>query len=122
MSFTHEFGIENISINDQIEIKGLVYRGDKQLEKGSVVLHLTGEEIEQPTRTSIHIGDNIHVEDDLGRWVNHHCFPNTVVNERNLIATETIIPGDPITFDYLATEKTIANPFICFCCNKRIYK
>lgn len=114
--------VETISFENNVDIKGLVYRGENQILEGNLVLELKGEIIDKPTRTSIHIGNNLHIEDNLGRWVNHHCFPNTSVEGRKLIATKTLTCGDAITFDYLASEKTIANPFTCFCCNKLITK
>ena len=55
----------------------------------------------------------------MGRYLNHHCEPNTVIvsDDRgiHLIALDIIKRNDEITFDYNTTESKLTNPFRCRC-------
>jgi hypothetical protein len=50
-------------------------------KKGSVVYEFEGEVIEEPSRTSIEVYEDIHLEDDLkiASFINHKCKPNSKV-------------------------------------------
>ena len=94
----------------------LVYFGDT-LPIGKIIYVLTGNIINKPTRTSIQIANNYHIEDSFGRYINHSCDPNIKVIGTNLISIKEIKNGDSITFNYNDSEDAISYPFLCSCCN-----
>ncbi len=93
-----------------------------KINKGEILFEMNGNIINQPTRTSIQIGKNKHIEDDIGVHVNHSCTPNAKVNRKNRTFTSLrdIEPNEEITFDYNKNEDRIAAPFTCHCCQKII--
>lgn len=93
-----------------------------RFHKGEELFTLSGPIVDKPTRTSIQIGKNKHVEDDIGIYINHNCFPNAKVNRKSqsLVSLRDIEIGEEITFDYNKNEDVIAAPFYCHCCNKQI--
>ena len=109
--------LEVIEIND---FKDLKYFGKITIPANHVVYTLMGPISSSPTRTSIQIGKNKHVEDVLGQYVNHSCNPTTKVVNSQLIALRDLEYGDSITFDYNTNEDHMSNPFYCNCCNKLI--
>ena len=78
------------------------------INKGSVVYELDGEYITDPTRTSIQTDSTSHIEDEIGKYINHSCTPNVkVVKDKSkikLIALKDILSNLEITFDYNSTE------------------
>jgi len=98
--------------------KDLQYAGDTPVERGTVVYHLSGPTFRKPTRTSIQVSRDQHIEDKLGRFINHNCDPTVNVVRTYLVAIKTIHPGDSITFDYNANEDEMSNPFMCRCCGR----
>ncbi len=101
--------------------KGLYSR--QKYSSGNIVLALEGNYFPNPTRTSIQLTNEKHVESWEGGHVNHHCLPNTkVVVEQGelfsigyLVAIQDIEIGEQITFDYETTETEMAEPFKCSC-------
>ena len=91
----------------------LVWTGSKKFNIGDVVLKLEGDITNTPTRTSIQIGENKHIDSYLGRFVNHSFTPNCKVENQCLIAITEIKENDSITFDYNKTEYDLAYPFKC---------
>lgn len=94
-----------------------------EISKGDVVLELDiFNTVDSPTQTSIQIGSSSHVEDDLGKYINHSCKPNVYLDRKTLcfIAAVDIPAREEITFDYTSNEDTISFPFICKCCGKFI--
>lgn len=98
----------------------LIYTSDIPLKKNRVLLQLRGRISKNPTRTSIQIGKNKHVEDELGKYINHNCNPSCTIQNNNVITLKTIKKGDSITFDYNSSEDVIFHPFFCNCCGKQI--
>ena len=96
--------------------KDLVYIGNKTIEPGEIFYELSGKVRKNPTRTSIQIGPNQHIEDSYGQYINHHCQANSRIKGNYLEAKKNIIKGDSITFNYNESEDKISNPFICNCC------
>ena len=105
-----------INDNDFMDLK---YFGNDLLI-GKIIYVLTGNIIKEPTRTSIQIAENNHIEDSFGRYINHNCDPNIKVIGINLIAIKEIKNGDSITFNYNDSEDIVSYPFLCSCCNKMI--
>ena len=87
-------------------------------EIGQLIYTFNPQYIEQPTRTSIQ-HEGMHFEDEVGRYLNHNCFPNTdIVSDGrgiHLVALDVIRKDDELTFDYNRTESKLTNPFYCGC-------
>jgi len=87
---------------------------------GNVILLLSGNYFNEPTRTSIQIGSR-HLEHYEGGYINHHCEPSAeiVVHQNQtdavVVAKKDIKEGEEITFDYETTEEILAEPFSCQC-------
>lgn len=106
-------------ISDTDGFKDLIYRGNS-IDHGTIIYTLSGNISTTPTRTSIQIGPNQHIEDELGQYVNHSCNPSVEIVGHNLISVKQINDGDSITFNYNESEDLMSNPFNCHCCNKII--
>ena len=107
-------------VADNDGFKDLKYIGDNTLFPGDSVYVLSGELLKEPTRISIQIGPDEHIEDEWGQYVNHSCDPSVKIVNNQLIAVKQIEKGDSITFDYNVSEDHMSNPFYCNCCNKLI--
>lgn len=84
----------------------------KQCYKSNeIVYEMTGKLINKPTPTSIHIGDNMHLEDEFGQYINHSFDPNIKVVGNKLIAIQDIDMYDEITFNYNESELGMASTF-----------
>ena len=94
----------------------------EDIKKDTVLFQLKGPIIQNPTRTSIEIGKNKHIEDPIGAHINHNCTPNTKVQNKtqSFVSLRNIKKGEEITFDYNKNETTMASPFSCHCCGKEI--
>ncbi|RDI46029.1 SET domain-containing protein [Aquicella lusitana] len=92
------------------------------IKKGEILRELTGEMLDHPTRTSIQIGKNKHIEDEMGGLINHSCQPTARIDKKNhsLVSIRNIRKGEEITFDYNENEEAMASPFVCQCCGKYI--
>lgn len=83
----------------------------KQYNKNDIVHVLSGKIYDKPTRETIHIGNNKHIYDEYGIYINHSFNPNIYVDGYNLIALCDIMVDDEIVFNYNDTEINMANPF-----------
>ena len=72
---------------------------------------MSGKLLTSPTRESIHIGNDMHVEDRQGKYINHSFDPTVRVSCNKLIATKDIFIGDEITFNYNESEINMHSPF-----------
>lgn len=81
--------------------------------------------IEKSTKTSIQFMDK-HFEDEIGKFINHNCNPNTRVSALDgtsdiiLVSTKVIVKDEEITINYNRTEKKMSHPFKCNCHGKLI--
>lgn len=98
-----------IKINEAIGEKGLY--ATKFYSKSSVVFILEGELINKPTRESIRIGENLHIIDKFGIYMNHSFEPTCKIESNNVIALKNIEPGEEINFNYNDNEVDMACPF-----------
>lgn len=106
---------------------------------GDEILWLEGQVVEAPTRYTVQIGAQTHLDTATGLdereklsrcpwlFLNHACEPNTRLggeDGRSLIALTEIDPGDELTFDYESNEACMAEPFICACgaCGGRLVR
>ena len=120
----------------KIKYKDMLARGlfaNEFISKNKIVLYLEGNYFPKPSRTSIQVGKDKHIESYEGGFINHHCDSNAEIRihedfiGRNLsnrtqpslvalvVAKKDIWPGDEITFDYETTETELAEPFKCDC-------
>jgi hypothetical protein len=83
----------------------------KKYNKDEVVHVLDGIQYTEPTRESIHVGNNEHIHDSYGMYINHSFCPNIYVNGHHLVALCNILIDDEILFNYNDTEINMANPF-----------
>ena len=103
----------------------LAWRGEQRIVRaarpfapGDLLLLLRGRLCAQPTRHTIQVDDDLHLEGEpaaLWRYLNHACAPNAGIRDRELLAIAPIAAGDEITFDYDTTEWDMASPFACAC-------
>ena len=90
-------------------------------EAGRPVHELSNREtLNEPTRTSIEIRSNLHVEDYFGRYINHDCNPTCEIQGYKVVAIKNMFAGDEVTFNYEENETAIASPFVCRCCGNLI--
>jgi hypothetical protein len=96
----------------------------KNIPAGNLALAIDGPVVRQPTRYTVQISANEHVDaEKIGsdgtyppwRFLNHSCSPNTRLEGRSLMAVRDIHAGDEVTFDYDTTEWDMASPFLCTC-------
>jgi hypothetical protein len=98
---------------------------------GACLFRIEGEKTHQPTRYSIQIGRDLHIDlavkrssDEIfdryyWRFMNHSCDPNTLVRGEEVIACRDIEPWTEVTFNYNTTEYDMAEPFDCRCRSPR---
>ncbi len=91
------------------------------IEKGKIIYKLRGQIVEERTRTSIQSG-TIHMEDDVGEFITHSCYPSVKVSHfpSYLYACRNIEKYEDITINYNTNEDEIAYPFDCDECGMRI--
>lgn len=99
--------IKNTTITPE---KGLF--ATKKYTSGELVHVLKGEIFDFPTRETIHIGNNKHIYDEYGIFINHSFNPNIFIDGDKMIAIVDIEIGDELTFNYNDNEINMANPFI----------
>jgi hypothetical protein len=92
-----------------VDGKGLFVKNS--YKKGEVVYVLSGEIFDHPTRETIHIGNNKHIYDVYGIFINHSFEPNVCIQHVNIVALQDISSGDEITFNYNDSEINMANVF-----------
>lgn len=83
----------------------------KKMSKNECIWTLEGLVQNAPTRTTIHIGNNEHVDDPFGIYFNHSFEPNCKIQNRNVIALRDIESDEHLTFDYTVSERIISTPF-----------
>lgn len=99
----------------------------QDIAAGARLFFLEGRETARPTRYSVQIGADLHLDTDdardeadllaryYWRYLDHSCEPTTVIRERVLFALRDITAGEGVTFDYNTTEYDMAEPFACRC-------
>ena len=103
-------------------IHGLGVFSKDSFKPGDSLFRMKGELLKSPTRTSVQIGDNLHIEDELAGFINHSCVPNAIIDKEthSFVALKDIAPEDEIVFDYNMNEDILASPFVCECCERKI--
>jgi hypothetical protein len=94
---------------------------------GTLLFTVEGELTHAPTRYSIQVGPDLHIDLPDGhsaeeildqffwRFTNHSCAPSAMVYGRHMLALRCIEPWQQITFNYNTTEFDMAEPFDCLC-------
>lgn len=82
-------------------------------KNGELVLKLSGEEVNQPTRESIEIGLHRHIIDNYGSYINHSFEPTTRVDTTlcGMVAVRDLGPNEQVTFNYNESESCMTCPF-----------
>jgi uncharacterized membrane protein YeiB len=94
----------------------------RSFARGDVVFPLRGRPVVRPTRFSIQVGRDVHLDpisDGESPWgsLNHGCDPNVIIDveRRVIVARRGIAAGDQLRFDYNTTEWELAESFVCNC-------
>ena len=101
----------NLEIKSSLLNEGKGLYTTKNIKKGDTVFVLEGEIFSQPTRESIHIGDNKHIYDQYGIFINHSFTPNIHIDGKNVVALQDIESNTELAFNYNDTEINMAAPF-----------
>ena len=91
-------------------------------KRGDTLFQMKGKIIQHPTRTSVQLGKDKHIEDYTAGHINHSCTPNIKVNraKHSFECIVDIHANEEIMFDYNENEESLANPFYCECCGRII--
>ena len=100
-----------MEVKNSTQIDGLGLFATKQYQKGDVIFTLKGEATNYPTRESIYVGNNTHILDQMGQYINHSFEPTTQIQDYNVVALIDMNENDEITFNYNENELTMASPF-----------
>jgi len=92
----------------------------RHYQKGNTIRELKGKIRSTPTKTSIKIDEECHIEDEFGSFINHSCRPSVKISNGKIIAVRNIKVGEEITFNYLHNEDILSNPFTCFECGESV--
>ncbi len=99
----------------------------RSIAAGQRMFRIEGDETNTPTRYSLQIGHNQHIdlsndysaEEILDRYfwrfMNHSCDANSMIHEREVVSLRAIQPWEAVTFNYNTTEWEMAEPFNCSC-------
>ncbi|MCC6650588.1 MAG: SET domain-containing protein [Candidatus Eisenbacteria bacterium] len=103
----------------------------RPIPRGAYLFTMLGSERPSPTRYSVQVGAELHLDQDCARdefdlvrrffwrYLDHHCEPTAFIRDRDVIATRDIATGEGVTFDYNTTEYDMAEPFDCHCDSER---
>ncbi len=90
-------------------------------KRGTALYNLmNGEPVRSPTRTSIQITQDLHIEDEIGSCINHSCSPSCSIEDFFVVTLKDIEAGEEITFNYNENEDVVSSPFECSSCGKMV--
>ena len=92
----------------------------KAYKKNQIIIKLSGTILDKPTRTSIEIGKDKHIEDELGQYMNHSFQPTCKIENGCVIALHDIEKGTELNFNYNESETKMACPFVDKTTNKMV--
>jgi hypothetical protein len=101
--------------NEQRELHSLV-----SFQPGDIICTFGAREtLNFPNYLTVQVAIDKHIllaPEDL-QYANHSCAPNIFFDTTTMqvIALQTINPGDEMTFFYPSTEWDMAQPFQCYC-------
>lgn len=75
----------------------------------------------RPSRYTVQVGEEEHVEVGVFTTLNHSCDPNLLLDTERLLvlAARDIAAGDELAYFYPSTEWDMAEPFACGCGSPR---
>ena len=89
------------------------------MHKDEILITYDGLLIDHPTRYSIQIDENLHIEGtpESNAYLNHSCAPNTYVDWKGVFlrALRDIEAGEELTCNYLTTDWDLHQKFVCTC-------
>jgi hypothetical protein len=95
------------------------------ISKNEILITYDGPIIDHPTRYSIQIDDDKHIEGtaESNAYLNHSCAPNAYVDWSGvcLRALRNIACGEEITCNYLTTDWELHERFVCHCAAPHCY-
>ena len=99
---------------------GLSLVAVRSILPGEVVLHIAGQPTVNPSRYSVQIDENVHLEgppEFMGNYINHSCNPSCYIDWPSLsfVALRPINVGEAITFHYCTSEWDMEEKFECRC-------
>lgn len=103
---------------------------------GEVILEIRGVFVDRPSKYSVQVDDDLHVElpgveglthepdKHPWRYLNHSCEPNAALVGLTLVCVRPIRQWEEVTFDYNTTEYEMSTPFTCRCgrCGERVIR
>ena len=98
-----------ISYIHRVRGQGIV--ATKDYQENEVIYELNGEILDHPTKYSIEIGENKHIIDKYGIYLNHSFNPNIKIDGIKLIALKFIKKNDELSFNYNDNETKMNSPF-----------
>jgi hypothetical protein len=101
-----------MEIRESENTKGKGLFATKSYNKGEIVFTLTGIISDIPSRESIHIGDNKHILDSFGMFINHSFDPNIFIDKYQVVAIKDIVKNEELVFNYNETEVNMSCPFL----------
>lgn len=91
----------------------------QDLKVGTILSEFNGKVFENPTRYTVQINKNQHLElqPEHLRYTNHSCEPNVFFDttNRQLISLRSINAGEELSFFYPSTEWDMTEAFDCSC-------
>ena len=83
----------------------------KAYNNNDIIRVLKGEEYDKPSRTTIEVDTDKHIDDEFGIYINHSFTPSTRIEKGCVVANKYIQEGEEITFNYNLSETKMATPF-----------
>lgn len=97
----------------------------RSVRKDEILITYDGPITDRPTRYSIQIDDNHHIEGtpESNAFLNHSCAPNTYVDWKGMFlrALRDIEAGEELTCNYLTTDWELHEKFVCNCAAPNCY-
>jgi SET domain-containing protein len=97
----------------------------RPVRKDEILITYDGPVIDHPTRYSIQIDENRHIDGtpESNSYLNRSCSPNTYVDWRGvcLRALRDIETGEELTCNYLTTDWVLHEKFVCTCGSPNCY-
>ena len=93
----------------------------EDFDKNIIIHKLEGPIYKNPTRTTIEISINKHIDDKFGIYMNHSFEPTCIIKNGCIVSLKSIKNGDELTFDYNENESKMSCPFTDNKTNRRVF-
>ena len=106
-----------IEVKEIDGMKGLFAKN--KFVKNELVTIIEGNKISKPSRTSLQVGFNEHIDVESPiMYINHKCDANIRLKKNTFVAIREIEEGEEIVFNYNDSEEVLRNPFVCRDCGQ----